>query len=639
MKSRFIAPLLLALLITKAGYSQWYDPEKVNKKAQFIYSGAIDQLRDGQMEGGKKLLHAALKLDPRFVDAWLSLAGACGQMKQYDSAVVYYEKSFSLDSVYTADMKLAYSINLAGMGHFEAAGKAVQQFLALPRLDPRSIKAGEYRLRCYQFAQQFAATHASDVANFHPENLGDSINSPRSEYYPSFTINDSLMVFTRRSDGIREDFFSAVKKNQSYSKANKLAGQLNEEPSKGGLMISQDGEWLIFAGNYGAIGFGDFDLYICYATPQGWSEPFNLGENINTEYWESSPSLSPDKQVLYFSSNRPGGQGGKDLYMSRRLPNGKWGPAENMGTNFNTNADELAPFIHADNQTLFFTSGGHPGYGGSDIYLCRKGPGGQWSVPQNLGYPVNTIDDDGSLSVAADGKTAYFASVRSEGRGGLDLYRFELPSYARPNRTLWVSGTVTDAVTHKGLPSAIELKNVTTNEVMQKVVTDERGNYLVTLPVGNDYSFTVNRQGYLFYSDRFDLSGQPADSTYEKNIALQPIQVNASLELKNILYESNSFKLNPSSFIELDKLVQLLNDNPSIKVQINGHTDNVGKPADNLLLSTNRAKSVVEYLISKGIDKTRLTAKGFGSSQPVADNGTETGRAKNRRTELLVVGL
>ncbi|HSR39787.1 MAG TPA: OmpA family protein, partial [Phnomibacter sp.] len=178
-----------------------------------------------------------------------------------------------------------------------------------------------------------------------------------------------------------------------------------------------------------------------------------------------------------------------------------------------------------------------------------------------------------------------------------------------------------------------------TNEVMQKVVTDERGNYLVTLPVGNNYSFTVNRQGYLFYSDRFDLSGQPADSTYEKNIALQPIQVNASLELKNILYETNSFKLNPSSFIELDKLVQLLKDNPSIKVQINGHTDNVGKPADNLLLSANRAKSVVEYLISKGIDKTRLTAKGFGATQPVADNGTETGRAKNRRTELLVVGL
>jgi Outer membrane protein and related peptidoglycan-associated (lipo)proteins len=191
----------------------------------------------------------------------------------------------------------------------------------------------------------------------------------------------------------------------------------------------------------------------------------------------------------------------------------------------------------------------------------------------------------------------------------------------------------------KGLPSAIELKNLNSGEVLQKVVTDETGNYLVTLPVGNDYSFTVNRQGYLFYSDRFELAAQPADSTYTNNILLQPIRINSSLELKNILYETNSFQLNPSSYVELDKLVQLLQDNPSVKVQINGHTDNVGKPADNLLLSTNRAKSVVAYLVSKGVVATRLTAKGFGSSKPIADNSTEAGRAKNRRTELQIVGL
>ncbi|MCU0394315.1 MAG: tetratricopeptide repeat protein, partial [Chitinophagaceae bacterium] len=456
---QFPLVFLLALTSTCTVFGQWYDPEKVNKKAQFVYSGAIDQLRDGQMESGKKLLHQALKMDPRFVDAWLSLGGACGQMKQYDSAILYYEKAFALDSVYSADMRLSYSINLAGAGRWADARRAVQQFLALPRLDPRSIKAGEYRLRTYEFALQFEEKHPARPASFQPVNLGDSINSRRSEYYPSFTIDDSLLVFTRRGDGIREDFYNARKVDGQYLGSAPLAGSLNVKPSKGGLMVSQDGEWLIFAGNFGGEGFGDFDLYICYATPDGWSEPFNLGENINTEFWESSPTLSPDKQVLYFSSNRPGGEGGKDLYMSRRQPNGKWGPAENMGKNFNTSSDELAPFIHADNQTLFFTSGGHPGYGGSDLYLSRKGPGGQWSLPQNLGYPINTIDDDGSLSVAADGKTAYFASFRSDSRGGLDLYRFELPEYVRPYRTLWVSGTVTDAVSGKGLPSAIELLN------------------------------------------------------------------------------------------------------------------------------------------------------------------------------------
>ena len=603
-----------------------------------MYSGAMEALRDGQYDGGKKLLAGAIKVDPKYVDAWLSLAGVYGQLKMYDSAIYYYQRGMELDSIYSRDMMLPYSINLAGKGQFDKALETIDRYLNVPGLNTRSFQAAQYRQKTYHFALDYQKKYRT-TASFQPQNLGDSINSSRSEYYPSFTINDSILVFTRRGDGIREDFYKSLKKDGQYSKAAPLQGSLNTQPSKGGLTITADGEWLLFAGNFGGEGFGDFDLYICYATPEGWSEPFNLEGAINTEFWESSPSLSPDKQVLYFSSNRPGGYGGKDLYYSQRQPNGRWGTAQNMGPNFNTSADELAPFIHADNQTLFFTSGGHPGYGGSDIYLCRKGPGGEWTIPQNLGFPINTIEEDGSLSVAADGKTAFFASARSEGRGGLDLYRFELPSHDRPYRTLWVSGTVADAVTKKGLPSAIELRNVSTGEVLQKVVTDETGQYLVTLPVGSDYSFTVNRQGYLFYSDRFNLSGQPEDSTYEKNILLDPIKLNRALELKDILFETNAFKLNPSSFIELNKLLQLLQDNPSLKVQINGHTDNVGKPADNLLLSTNRAKAVVEYLTAKGIAKTRLTYKGFGATQPIADNATETGRAKNRRTELVVVGL
>jgi outer membrane protein OmpA-like peptidoglycan-associated protein len=414
---------------------------------------------------------------------------------------------------------------------------------------------------------------------------------------------------------------------------------LNEEPAKGGITISQDGEWMLFAGNFSRSGFGNFDIYLTTSTPTGWSDPYNLGENINTEFWESSPSISPDKQTLYFSSNRPGGFGGKDLYFSRRQPNGSWGPAENMGPNFNTPADDLAPFIHSDNQTLYFTSGGHPGYGGSDIYVCRKGPNGEWSVPENLGYPINTIGDEGSMIVTADGKTAYYASNAVDTRGGLDLYSFELPAFARPKRTLWIKGQVSDAATKKGLPSAVELKEISSGSVLERVMTDERGNFLVTLPVGLDYTFTVNRKGYLFYSDNFLLATKPSDSTYRKDIALQPIVVNSSLELKNILFETNSFTLDPSSYTELDKVVQLMKDNPAIKVMIKGHTDNVGNAAANLTLSNNRAKSVVAYLVSKGILATRLSSKGFGASQPVATNDSEEGKARNRRTELVVTGI
>ena len=566
------------------------------------------------------------------------MGGIYGQLKQYDSDVYCYQHAYQMDSVFSNDYLIPWSINLAGLGRFAEAKAMAEKLIANPASDRRSVEAAKFRLKKYDFALAFEKEHGRQE-NLNPHNLGDSINSSYSEYYPSFTIDDSIMVFTRRIKGIREDFIKTSKTATGYRLATPVQGQLNEEPSKGGISISQDGEWLLFAGNFSKSGFGNFDIYLSYATPEGWSDPYNLGENVNTEFWESSPSISPDKQTLYFSSNRSGGFGGKDLYFSRRLPDGNWGPAENMGPNFNTEYDDLAPFIHSDNQTLYFTSGGHDGYGGSDIFVSRKGPNGEWSVPENIGYPVNTIEDEGSMIVTADGKTAYYSANGADSRGLLDLYSFTMPEFARPKRTLWVKGQVTDANTKKGLPSAIELKEISTGQVIEKVITDETGNYLVTLPVGHDYTFTVNRKAYLFYSDNFLLASQPSDSTYKKDISLQPIAVNSSLVLKNILFETNSFTLDPSSYTELDKVVQLMKDNPTLKILIKGHTDNVGTAASNLLLSNNRAKAVVAYLTSKGVAATRLAFKGYGATQPVADNKTEEGKARNRRTEMAVTGM
>jgi outer membrane protein OmpA-like peptidoglycan-associated protein len=364
-----------------------------------------------------------------------------------------------------------------------------------------------------------------------------------------------------------------------------------------------------------------------------------MGPNINTEYWETAPSLSPDKNALYFCSNRPGGFGGSDLYVSYRQPNGTWSAAQNMGPFINTAGDEQAPFIHADNQTLYFTSNGLPGYGGSDLYVVRKTTDGKWGKPENLGYPINTIENEGSMFVASDGVNAYYASDRSDSRGELDLYKFQLPEDVRPDKTLYVQGYVTDAVTKKGLPCTVELSDDSTQQLITKLQTDETGFYFITLPVGKNYTFTVNRKGYLFYSDVFTLANKLPDSTYKKDITLQPVELNASVVMKNIQFETDSYKLEPVSLIELNKLVQLMNDNPVIQVQISGHTDNTGSDADNLKLSANRAKAVMDYVVSKGIDAKRLTSKGFGASKPVADNATEEGRAQNRRTEFTIVGL
>ena len=225
--------------------------------------------------------------------------------------------------------------------------------------------------------------------------------------------------------------------------------------------------------------------------------------------------------------------------------------------------------------------------------MVRKGDDGKWGKPLNLGYPINTISHEGTLFIAADGKTAYYASDRSEGKGGLDIYSFEMREDLRPAKTLWVKGKVFDQKTSAGLPSTVELIDLASKQIISRVQTDETGNYLITLPVGKDYAFNVARRGYLFYSDNYSLKEKAPDSTYQKDIPLQPIEVNAAIVLRNIFFDFNKYDLKPESQVELDKVVQLLQENPTVKVQIEGHTDNVGSATDNQKLSENRAKAVV----------------------------------------------
>jgi len=627
--------LLLTSYFTKA---QWYDPLKVKTKATDIYLQAITNAQNGKLPVAIKMINDALKIEPRYVDAYLSVAGMYAELKDYNESVNNFEKAFALDSVYSKNYYLPYSISLAGAGKFDKALVAVNNFLTSPKLNDRSIKAGEFRKKTYEFAVEYEKTHSVKNYVFNPKNLGENINTKDPEYYPSITIDGKKMVFTRRANG-KEDFFETELLNGQWSKAKPLEGNISTSEYDGGAQnISQDGQWITFAGCSFPEGLGSCDLYISRLTKQGWSKPENLGQNINSEYWESAPSLSPDKKDIYFSSSVPGGFGGSDIWVSHRQANGKWGPAQNLGPEINTAGNEGSPFIHADNQTLYFNSSGHRGYSEkSDLFIARKQPDGKWSKPENLGYPINTTEEEGSLIVAADGKTAYYASDRNDSKGALDIYTFELREDIRPAKTLWVKGKVYDAKTKNGLPSSVELTDVVSKQPISRLQTDEDGNYLVTLPVGKDYAFNVNRKGYLFYSENFDLSKNPPDSTYQIDIALQPIEVNASIILKNVFFDTKQTQLKPESITELDNVVLLMKENPNLKIQIGGHTDNVGKPEDNQKLSLGRAVSVVNYLLGKGIMNDRLTFKGFGETKPIADNKTEQGRALNRRTELIVI--
>lgn len=631
---RHVITIIIFLFFANAMNAQVY-----NKKAVALYEKALVNLQDGYLKEAIPDLLQAINLDKSYPDPVLNLSNAYGELKDYNNAILYFDKAYVLDSTTAKFYLWHYANSLAGLGRFTEALSAINKFLVLPGLSAKSKAQRELQKKNYEFAVEYAKTNNHDNYVFAPQNLGDSINTKQSEYYPSITINDSLLVFTRREQNNAENFIESTTINNKYTLAKRLTGSINDEPYKGALNISQDGEWLIFAGDFGiGKGFGNFDLYISYWTPQGWSEPDNLGRNINTEFYETAPTLSPDKRALYFTSARPGGYGGLDLYVSYNNGRG-WEPAQNMGPSINTSGDDAYAFIHADNQTLYFASDGLPGYGGTDLFVMNKTSPTTWGIPRNLGYPINTIENEGSFFVTADGVTAYYASDRADSRGGLDLYKFELRKDVRPLKTLYVQGRVYDVNTNKGLPSNVELINNATNTAVTKVQTDEKGNYFITLPTGKDYTFSVNRNGYLFYTNVYALSNSKADSIYKKDISLTPIQLNTIAALNNIQFEKNSFKLLPVSLIELDRLVELLQNNKQLKIEINGHTDNVGKPAENLILSKNRAKSVMDYLVSKNIAATRVTYKGFGETKPIADNKTETGKAKNRRTEFKIVGI
>ncbi len=630
--------LLILLLFFSLAIQAQYNPAKVSKKAFQLYQKAMGLAQTDELQASIETLQQAVRIDSNYEEAYLSIAGMYGSFKNYQAAVDNYEKAKAIDSNFFIDYNLPYSIDLAGIGQFDKALQAVTTFLTVTNLNERSRKAGEYRLKSYKFALDYAAAHPA-AAGYKCEfrNMGDSINTDVSEYYPTISLDGNTLIFTRRVNSRNEDFYQSTRVNGVWSKAKSLPGNINTNFNEAAQSVSLDGQWLIFNGCQFPEGMGSCDLYISYLTPDGWSAPENLGDSINSEFWEAGPSLSPDKKDLYFSSSRPEGYGGMDIYVSHRLLNGRWSRAENLGPNINTAGDEGTPFIHADNQTLYFNSTGHPGYGLNDLFVSRKDADGNWGKPVNLGYPINTIDDQGTLVVAADGKTAYYASDRADTRGGLDLYSFELRDEIRPAQTLWVKGKVFDKSSNKGLPSSVLLTDLSTRAVISQLQTDETGNYLITLPKGKDYAFNVNRKGYLFFSENFPLSQHQGDTAYNIDIPLQPIEANAAIVLKNIFFDPNKYELKPESQVELDKIVQLLKDNPTVKIQINGHTDNSGKAADNITLSGNRARSVTTYLVSNGINAARLSFKGFGDTQPVASNATAEGRAQNRRTELKVI--
>jgi outer membrane protein OmpA-like peptidoglycan-associated protein len=327
-----------------------------------------------------------------------------------------------------------------------------------------------------------------------------------------------------------------------------------------------------------------------------------------------------------------------DIYMSVMDEKGQFGKAVRLSDVINTKGNEESVFIHPDNQTIYFSSDGHPGLGGLDIFMSRRKPNGEWGEPINLGYPINTFNDENSLLVSRDGKIAYFASDRPGGYGGLDIYTFDLYEAAQPGKTIYVKGKIYDAATKLPLEADVDVVDLQTgNSVVKWVSNKTNGEFFICLPVNKNYAFNTSKTGYLFHSENFAMVEKKDCQPFALSIPLSPITKDSIVVLRNVFFETNKFDLKDESKSELNKLVDFLNKNPTLKIEISGHTDNIGEKKLNQILSENRSKSVLEYLVSNGIAKERLTFKGYGDSKPVVANDSDEHRQMNRRTEFKVI--
>ncbi len=640
----------LFLLLTVQVYAQNYtNRNNATGKVKKIYEKATELNRSEDWDDALKQYDKLLERAPDFIDAYLAKAAIYYDQEKYEQAVAEFEKALNIDEAYDPRAWYRLALTELNLDRFEAAAQHFDRFIAMGDRSESLIN----RAKKYAADAKFAAEAVKNPVPFEPVALNNYINTEDPEYLPALTADGENLIFTRRVNGRQEDLFISSRVDGDWQAPVPLAGINTPTGSEGTQSISADGKFLVFTAC--GRGRGGCDLYYSTVKDGRWTPAQNIGPPINTGAWDSQPSISANGKALFFSSERKGGQGGRDIWVSYLKSNGTWGELQNLGPQINTSADEASPFIHPDGQTLYFHSNGHPGMGGFDLYYSKLQADQTWSEPVNLGYPINTRGNEGALIVSLDGKTAYFASDKKLSveeleqssllAGDADIYQFELYKAARPEPVTYVKAKVYDAVTKQPLTAVAEISELGNEDNYLGVRTDEAGSFLLCLTAGKDYALNVNAENYLFYSDNFALSqANSIDRPFLLDIPLTPIPAEkeiATIEkskpiiLKNVFFETGSAELKPISLTELNKLKKLLDQNPAMRVQINGHTDNVGSEEDNLQLSKDRAKAVYRFLIEQGIAESRLQYKGFGENMPIATNETEEGRQLNRRTEFV----
>lgn len=649
--------IIYLLLFSACSFGNAQKLTTKSKKAASLFHKASGFYSSDRYSLAIQSLNQAIDKDEDFIEAYLLMADVYHQTEDYESEKGMLIKALGIDSTFFTTTYFNIGVASFELEQFDESVVWFQKYFDKTK-SPRSKEKVKAWIEKSQFAKE-AMLAPKRIA---PQNLGIEVNSHYDEYWPSITADGKTLIFTvlspkdssllsagnvpKTGQYFQEDFYGCIKdEDDEWSQRYILPSPLNSKGNEGAQTLSADGTWMFFTGCGRNDSKGSCDIYFSKKTKYGWSEPVNIGAPVNTPYWESQPSFSADGRTLYFSSSRPGGQGGKDIWKARVLglrDDGSpfFSKPVNVGNNVNTVRDENSPFIHHDNKTLYFSSEGWPGLGNSDLFIAKKDDKGEFSKAVNLGYPINTSDDEIGLIVTADAQKAYYSSSRFDtSLGGKDLYSFDLPADIQPNPVSYVRGKVYDAKTKEKLQAMFELKDLSTGEmVVEALSTDYSGEFLVCLPVGANYALNVSKLGYLFYSDNFDMKEVTSvEKPFELNVYLNRIEVGQQVILRNVFYKTDSYVLESQSHIELDKLVVFLKENPSVKLLITGHTDNVGDAQYNIDLSKKRAGEVLRYIVSKGIEAQRVFSKGMGAKEPIADNNSAEGRAQNRRTEVEIV--
>ena len=646
--------LFLALLTVVQG--QEYSTQ--NKKAIKLYERAMETLYQGKNDAAMNGLEQVLQEDDGFLEAHLVLADLMSNIdlasmeengepsrhyrdeaKRHYRAVVESKRDFFAPAWVNLGKLELYDRN------YDEAIKCFETYLELDKRESETELDAKRGLKIARFRKE-ALAHP---VPFNPQNLGAAVNSRDDEYLPSLTADGQTLVFTRRfprkatttaNTKEEEDLYVSTLNNGQWSHAERMPEPVNSTDNEGAQCISQDGRIMFYTACNRNDGGGRCDLYMCVNKSGRWSKPRNLGSAVNSGAWEGQPTFSIDGRTLYFVSNRKGGHGGMDIWKTT-FDGGQWTAPENLGPEINTEFDEMSPFIHFDDHTLYFSSNRPEGMGGMDLFVAKRDDNGRWTQPTNLGYPINTEGDDNNLIVSADGRTAIFASQRDGGQGKMDLYSFELPVESRPTVAICFKGRVSNAKDGQPVASDIRIIDLANGTTVANTSSDgKNGLYIVSLPAGKDYAFHVTANGFLFHSQNVEKNNENGNEQWQPvtvDIALHPIESGERIALRNVFFETGRWEILPESEYELAKVVDLLTKNPTLKIELGGHTDNVGRPEANQRLSEQRAKAVYDYLINKGIPSDRLSYKGYGETQPVATNDTDEGRRENRRTEIKVL--